>query len=79
MSSFDDMLEKDTLLLWNILDFIRSLPWLDSTFSKMISKKPWQDIVLVLWFIFGVGLFEIGAVHLWVVSMNFVFALGTVL
>jgi hypothetical protein len=76
MSSYDEMLQKDTLLLWSILDSIRSLPWLESTFAKIISKKPWQDIVLILWLIFGIGLFEVGSPHLWVVSINFIFALG---
>ena len=43
--------------------------------SKIISKNPWQDVVLVVWFFFVIGMLEIGFIHFWVASTNLLFAL----
>ena len=77
-STYNQMLEMDTKLLWSILQFFNSRPWLDSKMSRIISKYPWQDIVIILWFLFIIGIIEIGASHLWITSMNMIVSMGKV-
>ena len=43
--------------------------------SKIISKNPLQDVVLVVWFFSAIGMLEMGFIHFWVASTNLLFAL----
>lgn len=75
-SSFDDMIEKDLELLWVINDYISNTPSLNDLFSKIVSKYPWKDVVVIVWCFFVVGLSEVGRNHFWVVVMNLLFAIS---
>jgi hypothetical protein len=71
MASYDEMVYKDMELMRIIQYQIYSTSWLQDLFTKCVSKNPLKDIVLVLWFFFVFGLFEIGVKHFWVVMINF--------
>ena len=43
--------------------------------SKIISKNPLQDVVLVVWFFSAIGMLEIGFIHFWVAITNLLFVL----
>ena len=70
------MIEKDLELLWNIQDYFRRTSWLDSMMSKIVSKYPLQDIGVIVWCFFVIGVIEIGRHHFWIASFNLVFAVG---
>lgn len=74
-SSYREMLERDTQLLWSIQDYFRKRKWLDVRMSQIISKNPWQDVVIVVWFFSAIALVEIGFLHFWVTAANLLFAL----
>ena len=76
MSAYDDMIQKDLQLLWQIQDFCRDNPVIDRNMKRIISKHPWQDISLIIWVLFGIGVYEIGGDHFWVVSFNLVISFG---
>jgi len=75
-SSYAEMLEKDTQLLWSILDFFRRHKELDRWMAFIVSKYPWQDVVIVVWVFAVVGVVEIGWLHVWVTSTNLLVALA---
>ena len=75
-SSYAEMLEKDTQLLWSILDYFRRHKELDRWMARIVSKYPWQDVVIVVWFFAAVGVVEIGWLHVWVTSTNLLVALA---
>lgn len=70
MSSYDEMVQKDLRLMWSILNYCESVPWLQDKMSKIVSKYPWKDISIAIWLFFVVGLFEIGTKHFFVVATN---------
>lgn len=76
MSSYDEVVEKDLELMWTIKRYCKVNPWVDEVFGRIVSKYPFRDIVLLLWIIFIVGLFEIGVHHFWVAFMNIIVAMG---
>jgi len=73
-NSYNDMIDRDLELLWKIQDYCYRTPWLDDRMSKIINKHPWQDISTVIWLFFGIGLYEIGSRHFFIVMMNLGFA-----
>jgi hypothetical protein len=75
-SSYDDMIEKDLELLYAVQDYITNTPWLHEFFMRIISKYPWKDVVIVVWFFFIIGVIEVGRNHFWIVAMNLMFAMG---
>lgn len=76
MSAYDEMIQKDLQLLWLVQDFCKSNPVIDQNMARIISKHPWQDISLVVWVLSGVGIYEIGADHFWVVAFNLAGSFG---
>ncbi len=72
MSSYNDVVSKDIELLQLINHKIDQSNWLSDFFAKVVSKNPLKDVVLVLWFFFIFGLFEVGSKHFWVVIMNLI-------
>jgi len=42
--------------------------------SKIVSKYPWQDIGIIVWCFFVVGVIEIGRAHFWIAAFNLLFA-----
>lgn len=72
MSSYNDVVSKDIELLQLINHKIDQSNWLSDFFAKVVSKNPLKDVVLVLWFFFVFGLFEVGSKHFWVVIMNLI-------
>lgn len=72
MASFQEMIDKDKELMLQMNEKINQSVWLSGFFEKVVSKNPFKDVVLVLWFFFVFGLFQVGVKHFWVVIMNFV-------
>ena len=70
------MIAKDLEFLWSIQDYFHRTPWLDSTLSRIVSKYPLQDIGIIVWCFFILGVVEIGRQHFWIVAFNLVFAVG---
>jgi hypothetical protein len=75
MSSYDEVISKDIELLKSINIKIGRYPRFHDFLSKVVSKNPLKDVVLVLWFFFIFGIFEVGVKHFWVVVMNFCFVI----
>ena len=76
MSGYDEMITKDLEFLRSIQDYFHRTPWLDSVLSRIVSKYPLQDIGIIVWCFFVIGVVEIGRQHLWIVAFNLVFAVG---
>ena len=76
MAAYDEMVAKDLELLYSIQDYCQKRPWIDNRISRIVSKYPWQDIVVVLWILFIVGVIEIGNSHFWIVCLNLGAAFG---
>jgi hypothetical protein len=76
MSSYEEVIEKDLVLLRSIQDYCYRTPWLNDYMARIVSKNPLRDVVSVLWIFFVYGLVEIGPHHFWVVVMNLVGAFG---
>lgn len=76
MSSYEEVVEKDLVLLRSIQEYCYRTSWLNDYMSKIVSKNPLRDVVSVLWIFFAFGLVEIGPHHFWVVFMNLVGAFG---
>lgn len=76
MSSYQEVVEKDLQLLWSIQEYCQRTPSVHNLFSRIVSKNPAKDVVLVLWLFFCYGLVEIGMEHFWVASINITVALG---
>jgi membrane-associated phospholipid phosphatase len=74
MSGYHEMIEKDIELLWSIQDLFRRTPWLDIGMSKIVSKYPLQDISMIVWCFFIIGVIEIGRPHFWNAAFNLLFA-----
>ena len=70
------MIEKDLEFMWSMQDWFKRSPWLDTIMFKIVSKYPLQDIGMVVWCFFLVGVIEIGRKHFWIVSMNLILAVG---
>ena len=79
MSSYEEVVSKDLELLWSIQEYCYRTPWLNDRMSKIISKNPLKDIVIVLWIFFILGLVELKEKHFWVVIMNLTVAYGNAL
>ena len=70
------MIEKDLEFMWSMQDWFKRSLWLDAVMFKIVSKYPLQDIGMVVWCFFLVGVIEIGRQHFWIVSMNLILAVG---
>jgi len=68
--SYQALVEKDLELIWSIQDFIYKRPWLDRRLAAIVSKYPWNDVVMLVWLSFGLGLMLIGAKHFWLCATN---------
>jgi hypothetical protein len=75
MSTYDEVISKDIELLKSINNTISFFPRFHNFLAKVVSKNPMKDVVLVLWFFFVFGMFEVGIKHFWVVAMNFCLAI----
>ena len=78
MSGYSAMIEKDLEFMWSMQDWFHKTPWLNAVMLKIVSKYPLQDIGMVIWCFFLVGVIEIGRQHFWIVSMNLIFAVGKI-
>lgn len=58
------------------MDYFKRTPWLDKRMSKIVSKYPWQDIGIIVWCFFIIGVIEIGRAHFWIAAFNLIFAVG---
>ena len=76
MSGYKTMIAKDLELLWSIQEYFRRTPWLDSAMSRIVSKYPLQDIGVIVWCFFMIGVIEIGRPYFWTTAMNLIFAVG---
>ena len=76
MSGYKTMIAKDLELLWSIQEYFRRTPWLDSAMSRIVSKYPLQDIGVIVWCFFLIGVMEIGRPYFWTTAMNLIFAVG---
>jgi hypothetical protein len=72
MASYEEVVSKDLELLWSIQEYCYRTPWINQGMSKIISKNPFKDIVIILWIFYIVGLVEIGHKHFWVVAINMI-------
>jgi hypothetical protein len=69
-TSLTEIIEKDLELMWYIRRYCKSKPWIQNTLGIVVSKYPMRDIILLVWLLFIIGLFEIGQRHFWIISMN---------
>lgn len=76
MATYEDVVQKDLELLWSIQDYCYRTPWINSSLARIVSKNPLKDIVIILWGCFAIGLFDIGAKHFWLVTINATVAFG---
>lgn len=67
---FNELALSEVEVLWNIQDFFFRHPKIDRFFSKIVSKHPWFDVCSIIWYIFIIGILQIGRKHFWVVSLN---------
>jgi hypothetical protein len=70
--TYQELIEKDTKLLWAIQDFVYRRRWIDRRMAKIVSRYPYLDIGLVIWMMACVGVYEIGKRHFWVVAVNLI-------
>jgi hypothetical protein len=70
MSTYNEMIQKDIQLMRTIQKYCYRTPYLDNFISRIISKNPLYDIVIILYVMFALGLMDIGAKHFWLVAMN---------
>lgn len=71
---FKKFIKDDLVNIRKIRNYCTSNPRIDSWMRSLINKHPFQDIVIVLYFFFAVGLVDIGKKHFWVVVTNLSFA-----
>ena len=71
-SRFEQVVEKDIEILWLIHDICHERPIFDMIMTNIVSKHPWNDIVVIIWAIFIYGIIEIGVLHFWIVTFNLV-------
>lgn len=76
MASYEEVIEKDLELLWSVKQYCHSNVWLSDLLSRIVSKHPLRDIVIIVWVFFIIGLFEVGIRHFWVAVFNVIFAMG---
>lgn len=67
---FKKFIKDDLLNIRKIRNYCTSNPRIDNLMRSVINKHPFQDIVVVLYLFFAVGLFDIGKSHFWVVVAN---------
>jgi len=67
---FKKLIKDHLLNIRKIRNYCTSNPRIDNWMRSLINKHPFQDIVVVLYLFFAVGLVDIGKQHFWVVVTN---------
>jgi hypothetical protein len=67
---FKKLIKDDLINIRKIRNYCTSNPRIDNWMRSIINKHPFQDIVIVLYLFFAVGLVDIGKKHFWVVVTN---------
>lgn len=75
-AAYDEMVERDLEYMWRIKRYMKANPGIDSFIKRIVSKYPFQDVVMIVWVLFIVGWIEIGLGHFWVASMNLAAVMG---
>lgn len=70
MSTFSDMINKDIELIREIQNYCYHTPRLSNFMARIVSKKPFYDIVIILYVFFFLGLYDVGVNHFWLVALN---------
>ena len=70
MENFDDLIKQDLKWLFAIQKYCYHHHQFDNFMRGIVSKYPFQDIVLLLHIFFVLGIFEIGHDHFWLCSLN---------
>lgn len=74
---FKKFIKDDLDNMRRIRNYCTSNPRVDNWMTSIINKHPFQDIVVVLYLFFAVGLVDIGKMHFWVVVTNLSLAFCT--
>ena len=67
---YKKLIKDDLHNIRKIRNYCASNPKIDNWMKSLINKHPFQDIVVVLYLFFAVGLVDIGKEHFWVVVTN---------
>jgi len=70
MSDFKTLIRNDMQLMRSIRNYCASNVDVDSVMRSIVSKNPFNDIVLILYFFVALGIYDIGRRHFWLVVLN---------
>jgi hypothetical protein len=65
-----ELIKRDIAILFAIQDYCYQRPKLDALMRSIVSKWPHQDIVLIVYLFFILGVLEIGHIHFWLCALN---------
>src|SRR5689334_11442232 len=69
-SRFEQVIEKDLEILRSIDRLFRSNRILGIIAGSVVSKYPWNDISILIWIVFVIGIIEYGRTHFWIGIVN---------
>ena len=70
ISRYDEVIRKEIELIYKFRQYCSINSNLDALFSAVISKHPWNDICVIVWGAFALGVLEYGSNHFWIGIMN---------
>lgn len=71
---YEDLVQSDLELMRLLLQWLDTRPIVASLMRRLINKHPWRDVCASIWVCALLGIIEVGANHIWVVSSNLSFA-----